>query len=194
MIQNRYGHPDLTFAIRRIRCRTTFTVLRCASGSRNGIRSLRVFLRRLRLRCGCATQAVVLTSETAQFLPLISACRPVNALADIPLGFLTQVEIDCAVRSNSSRQLFGRANRSHQIRPDRVERDLAASGGMAAAEALAPALSRWQRRSLRGHATLEFQAAVAASRHVLIAAARNVRCVEAEVRWRWTLKVLKTAA
>ena len=41
---------------------------------------------------------------------------------------------------------------------------------------------------------LKFQGAVAASRHVLIAAARKVRCVEAEVRWRWTLKVLKTAA
>jgi hypothetical protein len=41
---------------------------------------------------------------------------------------------------------------------------------------------------------LKFQAAVTASRHVLIAAARKMRCVEAEVRWRWTLKVLKTAA
>ena len=41
---------------------------------------------------------------------------------------------------------------------------------------------------------LKFQAAVTASRHVLIAAARKVRWVEAEVRWRWTLKVLKTAA
>ena len=41
---------------------------------------------------------------------------------------------------------------------------------------------------------LKFQAAVAVSRHVLIAAALIVRCVEAEVRWRWTLKVLKTAA
>jgi hypothetical protein len=35
---------------------------------------------------------------------------------------------------------------------------------------------------------LKFQAAVTASRHVPIAAARKVRCVEAEVRWRWTLK------
>jgi hypothetical protein len=42
--------------------------------------------------------------------------------------------------------------------------------------------------------SLKFQAAVTASRHVLIAAARKVRCVEAEVRWRWTLKMLKTAA
>ena len=38
------------------------------------------------------------------------------------------------------------------------------------------------------------QAAATASRRVPIAAARSVRCVWAEVRWRWTLKVLKTAA
>jgi hypothetical protein len=34
------------------------------------------------------------------------------------------------------------------------------------------------------------QAAATAVRHVSIAAARSVRCVWAEVRWRWTLKVL----
>jgi hypothetical protein len=56
------------------------------------------------------------------------------------------------------------------------------------------ALSRWRRRSAMGLQLLKFQAAVTASRHVLIAAARKVRCVEAEARWRWTLKVLKTAA
>src|SRR5450432_1705750 len=38
------------------------------------------------------------------------------------------------------------------------------------------------------------QAAAVASRHVLIAAARSVWCVWADVRCRWTLKVLKTAA
>jgi hypothetical protein len=37
---------------------------------------------------------------------------------------------------------------------------------------------------------LQFQAAATTSRHVLIAAARKVRCVRAEARWRWTLKVL----
>jgi hypothetical protein len=57
-----------------------------------------------------------------------------------------------------------------------------------------PALSRCQRKSATGLLPLKFQAAVTASRHVLIAAARKVRCVEAEVRWRWTLKMLKTAA
>jgi hypothetical protein len=56
------------------------------------------------------------------------------------------------------------------------------------------ALSRCRRKSATGLQLLKFQAAVTASRHVLIAAARKVRCVEAEVRWRWTLKVLKTAA
>jgi hypothetical protein len=40
----------------------------------------------------------------------------------------------------------------------------------------------------------DFQAAATISRHVLIAAVRSVRCVWAELRWRWTLKVLKTAA
>ena len=34
------------------------------------------------------------------------------------------------------------------------------------------------------------QAAATAVRHVSIAAARSVRCVWAEVRWRWTLKML----
>ena len=34
------------------------------------------------------------------------------------------------------------------------------------------------------------QAATTAVRHVSIAAARSVRCVWADVRWRWTLKVL----
>ena len=62
-----------------------------------------------------------------------------------------------------------------------------------------PVLSRqglvtWRRSNAMGLQLLKFQAGVTASRHVLIAAARNVRCVEAEVRWRWTLKVLKTAA
>jgi mono/diheme cytochrome c family protein len=33
---------------------------------------------------------------------------------------------------------------------------------------------------------LHFQAAATAVRHVSIAAARTVRCVRAEVRWRWT--------
>jgi hypothetical protein len=36
------------------------------------------------------------------------------------------------------------------------------------------------------------EAAATAVRHVSIAAARSARCVLAEVRWRWTLKVLST--
>ena len=48
------------------------------------------------------------------------------------------------------------------------------------------ALSRCRRKSALGRQILEFQAAVTASRHVLIGAARKVRCVEAGVRWRWT--------
>src|SRR5208283_2564987 len=55
------------------------------------------------------------------------------------------------------------------------------------------ALSRCQRnaRILR----LEhFQATVTAARHMSIADARKARCVLAEMRWRWTLKVLYAAA
>ena len=63
-----------------------------------------------------------------------------------------------------------------------------------AACGLATALSRCRRKSAKGLQLLKFQAAATASRHVFIAAARKVRCVGAEVRWRWTLKVLKTAA
>ena len=36
----------------------------------------------------------------------------------------------------------------------------------------------------------ELQAAAATSRHVVIAAARSTRCVWADMRWRWTLKML----
>ena len=38
------------------------------------------------------------------------------------------------------------------------------------------------------------QAEATAVRHVVIATVRSARCVWAEMRWRWTLKVLKTAA
>src|SRR5271163_5317965 len=40
----------------------------------------------------------------------------------------------------------------------------------------------------------DLHAATTTSRHVLIAAARSTRCDRADVRWRWTLKVLYTAA
>jgi hypothetical protein len=76
-----------------------------------------------------------------------------------------------------------------QVANLRLDRDVECGDGL-----VGEALSRWRRRSAMGLQLLKFQAAVTASRHVLIAAARKVRCVEAEVRWRWTLKVLKTAA
>ena len=49
-------------------------------------------------------------------------------------------------------------------------------------------LSRCRAKSARGPRHTNFHAAATTSRHVLIAAARSVRCVWAEVRWRWTLK------
>ena len=52
------------------------------------------------------------------------------------------------------------------------------------------ALSRCQRRNAKFLDVSGFQAAAAASRHVLIVAARSARCVRAEVRWRWILNVL----
>jgi hypothetical protein len=55
-------------------------------------------------------------------------------------------------------------------------------------------LSRCPRKSAMGLQLWKLQVPATASRHVLIAATRKLRCVEAEVRWRWTLKVLKTAA
>src|SRR5271170_7074931 len=60
------------------------------------------------------TQAMVLTSKARQFLPL-SACRPVNALAGIPLGLLHPSGNRLGGRLELARQLFGRASRSHQI-------------------------------------------------------------------------------
>jgi hypothetical protein len=56
------------------------------------------------------------------------------------------------------------------------------------------ALSRCDAKIANGLRDTDFQAAATTSRHVLMAAVRSVRCVLAEVRWRCTLKVLKTAA
>ena len=39
-----------------------------------------------------------------------------------------------------------------------------------------------------------FYPTATASRHTFIAVARKARCVLAEIRWRWTLKVLYAAA
>ena len=56
------------------------------------------------------------------------------------------------------------------------------------------ALSRCRAASAKCRHLRNCQAAATAVRHVVIAAARSTRCVWAEVRWRWTLKVLWTAA
>src|SRR4029077_9690940 len=60
------------------------------------------------------TQAMVLTAKAPQFLPL-SACRPVNALAGIPLGLIHPSGKRLCGWLELTRQLFGRASRSHQI-------------------------------------------------------------------------------
>ena len=52
------------------------------------------------------------------------------------------------------------------------------------------ALSRCRAASAKCRRLRNCQAAATAVRHVVIAAARSARCVWAEVRWRWTLKVL----
>src|ERR1700722_19542916 len=57
---------------------------------------------------------MVLTSKARQFLPL-SACRPSTRLPASRSACFTQVEIDCAVGSNSRASSSGRASRSHQI-------------------------------------------------------------------------------
>jgi hypothetical protein len=55
---------------------------------------------------------------------------------------------------------------------------------------LVAALSRYRNDDAKRDCCAELQAASTTSRHVPIAAARSVRCVWAEVRWRWTLKML----
>jgi hypothetical protein len=52
-------------------------------------------------------------------------------------------------------------------------------------------LSNEERDKVETH---EFLAATTAARHVFIAAARNVRGLSADQRWRWTLKMLQTDA
>ena len=52
------------------------------------------------------------------------------------------------------------------------------------------ALSRCRTKNATRLRLVYFQAAATASRHVFIAAARKVRCVWADTRWRWTLKML----
>jgi pimeloyl-ACP methyl ester carboxylesterase len=54
----------------------------------------------------------------------------------------------------------------------------------------AMALSRCRTKNATRLGLTTFQATATTARHVFIAAARRVRCVWAEARWRWTLKVL----
>jgi hypothetical protein len=57
---------------------------------------------------------MVLTSKARPFLPL-GACRPINALAGIPLGLFYPSGNRLCGRLELARQLLGRASRSHQI-------------------------------------------------------------------------------
>ena len=52
------------------------------------------------------------------------------------------------------------------------------------------ALSRWRSIGATNPAFNRDHAAAVTLRHVCMAEARNARCVFAETRWRWTLKVL----
>ena len=52
------------------------------------------------------------------------------------------------------------------------------------------ALSRYRMKSAIDPRLAFFQATATAARHMFIADARKARCVLAEMRWRWTLKVL----
>src|SRR5208337_955540 len=58
----------------------------------------------------------------------------------------------------------------------------------------AEALSRCRAAGAKCRRLRNCQAAATAVRHAVIATARSARCVWAETRWRWTLKVLWTAA
>src|SRR5277367_7177840 len=57
---------------------------------------------------------MVLTSKAPEFLPL-SACRPINAPAGVPLGLLHPSGNRLGGRLELTRQLLTRASRSHQI-------------------------------------------------------------------------------
>jgi hypothetical protein len=52
------------------------------------------------------------------------------------------------------------------------------------------ASSRCRTENAKSQRLLTFQVAATATRHVFIAAVRRVRCVWAEARWRWSLKML----
>ena len=76
---------------------------------------------------------------------------------------------------------FGRGDRSAQyFHASRAARR----------RSLDPALSRCRVASAKCRHLRNCQAAATAVRHVVIATPRSARCVWAEMRWRWTLKVL----
>jgi hypothetical protein len=74
----------------------------------------------------------------------------------------------------------------HRLRFDRHWQDLVSESVLIdnAGVALRQVLSRCWWKNAKGLRLLKFQAAATVSRHVLIAAARKVRCVWADVRWR----------
>jgi hypothetical protein len=57
-------------------------------------------------------------------------------------------------------------------------------------QAVRRALSHCRTKNAISLRLVSFQAAATAARHVFIAAARQLRRVPADVRWRWTLKML----
>jgi len=67
---------------------------------------------------------------------------------------------------------------------------LVVMGGLKPGETVLMALSRCRAGSAKCQRLRNCQAAATAVRHVVIATARSARCVWAETRWRWTLKVL----
>ena len=99
-----------------------------------------------------------------------------------------QIELFRLVRV---RGIFG-----HGAKQKNAAGDLGAQERAPAADPFAPAvilekaLSRCQGKNATFHDLSGCQAAATAVRHVVIAAARSARCVWAERRWRWTLKVL----
>ena len=61
---------------------------------------------------------------------------------------------------------------------------------LAAGETVEEALSRYRMKNTKILRLAYFQATATAACHMFIADARKARCVLAEVRWRWTLKML----
>jgi hypothetical protein len=77
-----------------------------------------------------------------------------------------------------------------QSEADAVSFDLEDAVAASAKGQARKGLSHCRAASAKHRQLRNCQAAASAVRHVSIAAARSTRCVWAEVRWRWTLKVL----